>query len=196
MLDCVKSVVLACVCFWLSGCQFHMVSSREARPSAWRPLSSGGQRVCVCVCVCMCVCVCVVGGCVVFLAQQATGLRVCRAACRPLVCCLGPHRSSLRQQCCELGLPPFVKQTPSHHCGCAPWAPSRRCDESRTFQNLGWKERGKEHLWNSSSGPASLHLFFCNPHPDYWIGQKVPLDFSVPSYKKNSNELFGQLNTL
>ena len=143
MLDCVKSVVLACVCFWLSGCQFHMVSSREARPSAWRPLSSGGQSVCVCVCVYVCVCVCVVGGCVVFLAQQATGLRVCRAACRPLVCCLGPHRSSLRQQCCELGLPPFVKQTPSHHCGCAPWAPSRRCDESRTFQNLGWKERGQ-----------------------------------------------------
>jgi len=86
------------------------------------------------------------------------------------VCMVGPHRSSLRQDCCELGLPPFpwdVKQTPSHHCGCAPWAPSRRCNESRTFQNLGWKERGKEHLWNSSSGPASLHLFFCNPHPDY-----------------------------
>ena len=169
MLGCVKSVVLACVCFWLSGCQFHMVSSREARPSAWRPLSSGGPSVCVCVWVCVCVCVC--GGRVRGVPGSAGHWAACLSGCmRPLVCCLGPHRSSLRQDCCELGLPPFpwdVKQTPSHHCGCAPWAPSRRCNESRTFQNLGWKERGKEHLWNSSSGPASLHLFFCNPHPDY-----------------------------
>ena len=121
--------------------------------------------------VCVCVCVCVCGGRVRGVPGSAGHWAACLSGCmRPLVCCLGPHRSSLRQDCCELGLPPFpwdVKQTPSHHCGCAPWAPSRRCNESRTFQNLGWKERGKEHLWNSSSGPASLHLFFCNPHPDY-----------------------------
>lgn len=168
MLAWEKSLALSCFCFFAlipsaSRGQLHKATALGLASPQFRWAESARSTVFLAPAGCWAMCVC-------WAVTPSTRVSFGPKSKLPvLLCCRNADVVSA-------SLPSSNKDIPATVAS-AHGAPSWRCDGSRTFRNLGWKERGKEHLLNSCSGPAILCFYFLKTPPNHFVKDKMSPPF-------------------